>query len=148
MGEGPAQKGMEELGEGAECRRMGGRVAAVGVLGVQGFTVARSFPWLGQMPGLHVRWVRILAGQQACSLTWASSASSSDLCLSPSMEWCPRQVCKAFVRPHWPGWINTAPCLLSGQVREPAACPVGCLGLRAEGCTLLRLQVQPAFKIA
>lgn len=119
--------------------------------GSLGFKASQSpglSPGLGQMSGLPVKGVRILAGQQACSLTWASSASSSGLCLSPSTGWCPRQACRASVRPRWPGWTSTAPCLLSGKVREPPTCPVGCPGLRAEDSTLLRPQVQPAFKIA
>lgn len=119
--------------------------------GSLGFKASQSpglSPGLGQMSGLPVKWVRILAGQQACSLTWVSSASSSGLCLSPSTGWCPRQAYRASVRPRWPGWTSTAPCLLSGKVREPPTCPVGCPGLRAEDSTLLRPQVQPAFKIA
>ena len=41
------RRAVEELGEGFERCRMGEPVAAVGVLGVQGFTVARPFPWFG-----------------------------------------------------------------------------------------------------
>lgn len=41
------------------------------------------------------------------------SASSSSLCSSPIMAWCPRPVQQTCVDPLCLGWISTAPCLLS-----------------------------------
>lgn len=48
----------------------------------------------------------------------ASSVSSSSLCLSPIMAWCPRPVQQTCVDRQCPGWISTAPCLLSDQVSQ------------------------------
>lgn len=56
----------------------------------------------------------------------ASSASSSSLCLSPIMAWCPRPVQQTCVDPLCLGWISTAPCLLSDPVSQTNTDPNPC----------------------